>query len=214
MLNLHLLECTVKGYDHISDLLLAKYWVITGCKYSGCTALAKVNLPNSVTNIGKYAFSNCDNLAEIYLLASTPASVRSNSFSRTHYASAQLIVPEGALSAYQQNASWGKFENIRESAMTGMEDASVAAFAVVATDNGLAIADAEGQTISIYAMNGTLVAKIEDYAGEEIVLNPGSFMLLLLFNFFVVLYVIKEKRLSLSILKKTNLIKLKFPLSL
>ena len=33
MLNLHLLECTFKGYDHISDLLLAKYWVITGCKY-------------------------------------------------------------------------------------------------------------------------------------------------------------------------------------
>ena len=28
-----LLECTVKDYDHISDLLLAKYWVITGCKY-------------------------------------------------------------------------------------------------------------------------------------------------------------------------------------
>ena len=25
MLNLHLLECTLKGYDHISDLLLAKY---------------------------------------------------------------------------------------------------------------------------------------------------------------------------------------------
>ena len=36
MLNLHLLECTVKGYDHISDLLLAKYWVITGCKYLDC----------------------------------------------------------------------------------------------------------------------------------------------------------------------------------
>mgnify|MGYP003400394735 CR=1 FL=1 len=39
MLNLHLLECTVKGYDHISDLLLAKYWVITCCKYEDCTKL-------------------------------------------------------------------------------------------------------------------------------------------------------------------------------
>ena len=39
MLNLHLLECTVKGYDHISDLLLAKYWVITGCKYTACNSL-------------------------------------------------------------------------------------------------------------------------------------------------------------------------------
>ena len=42
MLNLHLLECTLKGYDHISDLLLAKYWVITGCKYSGCSNLQTI----------------------------------------------------------------------------------------------------------------------------------------------------------------------------
>ena len=42
MLNLHLLECTLKGYDHISDLLLAKYWVITGCKYDECSNLKEV----------------------------------------------------------------------------------------------------------------------------------------------------------------------------
>ena len=42
MLNLHLLECTVKGYDHISDLLFAKYWVITGCKYENCSVLTSV----------------------------------------------------------------------------------------------------------------------------------------------------------------------------
>ena len=42
MLNLHLLECTLKGYDHISDLLLAKYWVITGCKYANCSNLINV----------------------------------------------------------------------------------------------------------------------------------------------------------------------------
>ena len=44
MLNLRLLECTLKGYDHISDLLLAKYWVITGCKYYGCTGLTSVHI--------------------------------------------------------------------------------------------------------------------------------------------------------------------------
>ena len=32
-LNLHPLECTLKGLWHISDLLRTKYWVITGCKY-------------------------------------------------------------------------------------------------------------------------------------------------------------------------------------
>ena len=65
MLNLHLLECTVKGYDHISDLLLAKYWVITGCKYYGCTSLTSITIPNSVTHILDYAFENCTLFTDI-----------------------------------------------------------------------------------------------------------------------------------------------------
>ena len=64
MLNLHLLECTVKGYDHISDLLLAKYWVITGCKYYNCSSLTSVTIPDSVTTIGGSAFSGCSSLRE------------------------------------------------------------------------------------------------------------------------------------------------------
>ena len=56
MLNLHLLECTLKGYGHISDLLLAKYWVITGCKYYRCKKLKEITLPENLT-ILKDAFS-------------------------------------------------------------------------------------------------------------------------------------------------------------
>ncbi len=87
-----------------------------------------------------------------------------------------MIVSEGTLSDYQAVEGWRYFKNIRESAMTGIKDASVNALAVVATGNGLAIADAEGQTISIYAMNGTLVEKIEEYADDEIVLNLGIYI--------------------------------------
>ena len=65
MLNLHLLECTLKGYDHISDLLLAKYWVITGCKYYDCDALTTVTIGDGVTSIGDYAFYDCDALTSI-----------------------------------------------------------------------------------------------------------------------------------------------------
>ena len=67
MLNLHLLECTLKGYDHISDLLLAKYWVITGCKYSYCSSLTNILIPNSVKEIEGYAFLSCYNLQELEL---------------------------------------------------------------------------------------------------------------------------------------------------
>ena len=66
MLNLHLLECTLKGYDHISDLLLAKYWVITGCKYNGCSGLTNITLPEKLNcPIGSCTFTGCNNLTNI-----------------------------------------------------------------------------------------------------------------------------------------------------
>ena len=66
MLNLHLLECTVKGYDHISDLLFAKYWVITGCKYSSCNALTSIYCKSTTPpTLGKSFLSN--NNCKIYV---------------------------------------------------------------------------------------------------------------------------------------------------
>ena len=91
MLNLHLLECTVKGYDHISDLLLAKYWVITGCKYRQCYSLSKVTCKASTPpNIGSCAFES---------IAEFPT----------------LLVPAGCVDAYSES-DWGNhyFSTIKE----------------------------------------------------------------------------------------------------
>ena len=83
MLNLHLLECTVKGYDHISYLLLAKCWLITGCKYYQCTSL-------------KY----------IYIKPTTPPTlpISSNAFSTG--SSVTIYVPNSALSKYR--SAWSQ----------------------------------------------------------------------------------------------------------
>ena len=62
MLNLHLLECTLKGYGHISDLLLAKYWVITGCKYPLCNSLVTINIPQGVKIRGSNPFFDSHNV--------------------------------------------------------------------------------------------------------------------------------------------------------
>ena len=90
MLNLHLLECTVKGYDHISDLLLAKYWVITGCKYSGCSSLANV-----------------------YCYAFTPPVLAWETFPE-YGDKATLHVPKGRVSAYKKSDWRLYFNNIVE----------------------------------------------------------------------------------------------------
>ena len=114
MLNLHLLECTVKGYDHISDLLLAKYWVITGCKYYGCNGLTSVTIPNSVTSIGYRTFKGCVGLKSIYLMGTTPPSVGTDNFTDYHYKNITIYIPKGSLEAYQSAYVWKEFKNIQE----------------------------------------------------------------------------------------------------
>ena len=89
MLNLHLLECTLKGYDHISDLLLVKYWVITGCKYAYCSSLTSVYCkaitpPVAVLYGGWEAFDN-------------------NASGRTIY------VPMESVEAYKSASGWSDY---------------------------------------------------------------------------------------------------------
>ena len=52
MLNLHPLECTIKDNDHISDLLLANYWVITSCIYF----IMNVHLQDAMRNPSAVTF--------------------------------------------------------------------------------------------------------------------------------------------------------------
>ena len=94
MLNLHLLEYTLKGYDHISDLLLAKYWVITGCKYSGCTLLKELHIHWAQIDdvqINNLAFGVVN---EINMEMCT------------------LYIPPGTRWIYRHHPVFGKFKNI------------------------------------------------------------------------------------------------------
>ena len=84
MLNLHLLECTVKGYDHISDLLLAKYWVITGCKY-------------------RY----CRNLTSVYCKATTPPALGGTDVFDYNGSGRRIYVPTESVSAYK--SAWSGY---------------------------------------------------------------------------------------------------------
>lgn len=101
-LNLHPLECTLKGLWHISDLLRTKYWVITGCKYRSCTSLTSVTIGKSVSEIGKKAFKEC-NIDTIVCCPKIPPKI-DDSFGKFE----NLIVPTGCEEAYA-NSDWGKY---------------------------------------------------------------------------------------------------------
>ena len=110
MLSLHLLECTVKGYDHISDLLLAKYWVITGCKYEKCKSLSRITIGKNVREIGLKAFQGCPNIDTIICRATTPPKlyISSDSTTSSFKKFETLVVPTGCEEAYA-NSDWGYY---------------------------------------------------------------------------------------------------------
>ena len=140
MLNLHLLECTLKGYDHISDLLLAKYWVTIGCKYEGCkalqsidipnsvttiendafescSALQSIEIPNSVTTIESFAFRDCSALKSIHLHWTQLDNIKIDNYAlgkdeSVNFEECTLYVPPGTRWEYRHHPVFGKFKNI------------------------------------------------------------------------------------------------------
>ncbi|MBQ5663208.1 MAG: leucine-rich repeat protein, partial [Bacteroidaceae bacterium] len=138
--------------------------------------LKSVTIGNSVTSIGNYAFSLCDSLTSIYLLSETPPTVSSNNFTNKQYLNMIVYVPKGTLATYQAADTWKNFWDIQEFDVTAIENIEDVTPAFEITSSGIQFTAADGEAIAIYTANGALVEKIDNYAGEEIALDKGVYI--------------------------------------
>ena len=77
--------------------------------------MTKVTIGNSVTSIGNYVFSYCEDLKTIISLNPTPPTCSgSSSFYRNIYSTATLYVPKDSFAEYFIDDVWGQFANINE----------------------------------------------------------------------------------------------------
>ena len=62
MLNSRLFRLQQNQSRHFSTVLIRTNWYTISCKYSGCSGLTSIEIPNSVTSIGNGAFLECTGL--------------------------------------------------------------------------------------------------------------------------------------------------------
>ena len=77
--------------------------------FSNCSGLTSIEIPNSVTSIGQFAFSDCSGLAEVYCDARNVPNTNTTAFDNTNISSATLIVPASSIAAYQAAKPWNNF---------------------------------------------------------------------------------------------------------
>ena len=87
--------------------ILAGTVSVTPRAFENCTGLSYVHFPNSLTAIGEYAFSGCNNLTSVIVKNPMPMAIDENTFSNR--ANATLYVPAGSKAAYKAANYWKDF---------------------------------------------------------------------------------------------------------
>ena len=161
----------------LKSIIIPESVTSMGCGiFVSCTSLTSVTLPSGITNIGEYTFYECTELASICLMNPVPATVESENFTDSHYANTTVYVPQGSLAAYKAADVWKDFANIKEFNTTQIDNVDAGDISITATANGIALLNAKGKAVTVHTPNGTRVASINSYAGEEINLEKGVYI--------------------------------------
>ena len=81
--------------------------------FEGRKILTSINIPNSVSWIGDWAFSGCENLKEIILFQTDPSKIKVTESSGLQKTQITLYVPKEGVAAYQEHWFWSKCAEIK-----------------------------------------------------------------------------------------------------
>ena len=93
-------------------------------KYITCSSLTSINIPSSVTSLGRWCFEGCSSLKTV--TCEIPAPISANSiFSGDPINKATLYVPEASLNSYKTTSPWSGFGTILAIKSSGIETNTV-----------------------------------------------------------------------------------------
>lgn len=85
---------------------------IKSFSFSNCYDIVSVELPEDLKEIGYMAFYNCNSLATVTYNTSSPITAPDNVFDEAGYLNANLIMPNAQLDDILNNVPWNKFHRI------------------------------------------------------------------------------------------------------
>ena len=119
-----------------------------------CSGLTSVTIGNSVTSIGGYAFYGCSGLDKIIVLAKNPPACGGEVFDDVNKQNCKLIVPRESLEAYKAADTWKNFYNIS----AGIGQVMTDDVNVAVVDGEISITGvADDAAVEVYSANGTTI---------------------------------------------------------
>ena len=138
--------------------------------------VSEIVFGDNVVGILENAFGGYSGIKSIKCTSAQPPKVGGGNFTSSHYQNVVLYVPKGSLTTYQAADVWKEFWEIEEFETTGVEVVEDDAPAFEITAGGIQFTAAQGKAIAIYTTGGALIEKIDCYAGEEIALDKGVYI--------------------------------------
>ena len=103
-----LLDYTFNGCSSLADISLpASLTSIGKYAFNGCSSLSKITLPDTLTSIGEAAFQHCSSLQYIRIEATTPPTLASTNAIPSKIGA--IYVPDESVAAYQAATNWSSF---------------------------------------------------------------------------------------------------------
>ena len=105
-----------RAFDHTS---LESIVIPDGVKgismgtFGYCQNLVSIYFPKSITQIDDYALESCTSLKELYIEATTPPYVYSNTFRESFLSEPILYVPQNSIEDYKSANYWKSFKSIQ-----------------------------------------------------------------------------------------------------